>query len=173
MPLTDFVSAAGNGNITYLSHTNRYVVGPFVELRLPLGLGVEFDAMYRHVDYRAVQGASSTSVTSGDWEFPLLLKYRFHGKLARPFIDAGVAWDSLQGLRESILAGTSIGAPSAVRHNTVKGVVFGAGLDIHPVVIHIQPEIRYTRWGDKHFLDITQLLKSNQNQAEFLLGISF
>lgn len=173
VPLTDFVNAAGNGNLSYLAHTNRYVVGPFAEVRFPFGLGVEIDALYRRIEYTATQGSNITSVTSGAWEFPLLLKYRFHGKIARPFLDAGVAWDSLQGLQESILAGTPIGAPASVRHNTVNGVVFGGGLDVHFLVIHIQPEIRYTRWGDKHFLDVTQLLKSNQNQAEFLVGISF
>src|SRR5262245_41241381 len=71
VPLTDFVSAAGNGNLSYLAHTNRYVVGPFVELRLPFHLGIEFDALYRRIDYTASSGSSSTSITSGAWEFPL------------------------------------------------------------------------------------------------------
>ena len=173
VPLTDFVNAASNGNFSYLAHTNRYVVGPFAELRLPFRLGIEFDALYRRIDYTASSGSSSTSVTSGAWEFPLLLKYRFHGEIARPFVDSGVAWDTLQGIRESILAGTPIGAPASVRHNTVSGYVLGGGLDVHFLLIHIQPEIRYTRWFDKHFLDPNGLLKSNQNQAEFMVGISF
>jgi hypothetical protein len=173
VPLTDFVDAASSGNLSYLAHTNRYVVGPFAEVRLPFSLGIEFDALYRKIDYSATLGNSTTSVTSGAWEFPLLLKYRLHGKIARPFVDGGVAWDTLQGLQESILAGTPIGAPASVRHNTVSGFVLGGGLDVHFLVIHVQPEIRYTRWFDKHFLDPTGLLKSNQNQAEFLVGISF
>ncbi len=173
VPLNDFVNAASSGTLSYLAHTNRYVVGPFAELRLPFSIGVEFDALYRRIEYSATSGNSTTSVTSGAWEFPLLLKYRLHGKIARPFVDAGVAWDSLQGVRESILAGTPVGAPAAVRHNTVSGFVLGGGLDVHLLLIHIQPEIRYTRWFDKHFLDPSGLLKSNQNQAEFMVGISF
>jgi len=173
VPLTDFVDAASNNNFNFLANTDRLVIGAFAEVRLPFSLGIEFDALHRHIEYTATQGANSTKVTSGAWEFPLLLKYRLHGKIARPYVDAGVAWDSLQGLQESILAGTPIGAPSAVRHNTVSGFVLGGGLDVHFLLIHIQPEIRYTRWFDKHFLDPTQLLKSNQNQAEFLVGISF
>ncbi len=173
VPLNDFVNAASSGTLSYLAHTNRYVVGPFAELRLPFSIGVEFDALYRRIEYSATSGNSTTSVTSGAWEFPLLLKYRLHGKIARPFVDAGVAWDSLQGVRESILAGTPVGAPAAVRHNPVSGFVLGGGLDVHLLLIHIQPEIRYTRWFDKHFLDPSGLLKSNQNQAEFMVGISF
>jgi hypothetical protein len=40
-------------------------------------------------------------------------------------------------------------------------------------VIKISPEVRFTRWSDQHFLDPAGLLKSNLNQAEFLVGISF
>src|SRR5947208_11916846 len=79
VPLTDFVNAASNSNLRYLTTTNRYLVGPFVELRLPFGLGVEFDALYRHLNYQELASSFTSSTTANAWEFPLVAKYRFHG----------------------------------------------------------------------------------------------
>jgi hypothetical protein len=50
--------------------------------------------------------------------------------------------------------------------------VIGGGVGIHAPFLHISPEVRYTRWTSKHF-GVSNLLNSNQNQAEFLLGITF
>jgi len=52
------------------------------------------------------------------------------------------------------------------------GFVIGAGIDVHALVIHISPEIRYTRWASPHF-NLNGVINSNQNQAEFLVGITF
>jgi hypothetical protein len=46
-------------------------------------------------------------------------------------------------------------------------------VEVKALVIHIAPEIRFTRWNDQHFLDPAGLIKSNLNQAEFLVGITF
>jgi hypothetical protein len=51
--------------------------------------------------------------------------------------------------------------------------VLGAGLDVKALLIHIAPEIRFTRWGARHFIDPNGLFNSKQNQAEFLVGITF
>ncbi|MEI9973119.1 MAG: hypothetical protein WDO73_14355 [Ignavibacteriota bacterium] len=68
---------------------------------------------------------------------------------------------------------TTSGTPTQLRHSTVHGYVFGGGLDFKFLMVHIQPEIRYTRWGDHHFFDPSGLLHSSDNQGEFLLGITF
>jgi opacity protein-like surface antigen len=60
-----------------------------------------------------------------------------------------------------------------VANSTTRGYAAGGGLDFKFLIIHIQPEVRYTGWGAKHFFDPSGLLNSNQNQAEFLLGITF
>jgi hypothetical protein len=60
-----------------------------------------------------------------------------------------------------------------VANSTTRGYVAGGGLDFEFRRIHIQPEVRYTRWGAKHFFDPSGLLNSNQNQAEFPPGIAF
>jgi hypothetical protein len=182
VPLTDFFNTVQNASA---SVPNRYIVGATAELRLPLGLGVEVDALYRHLNYtdRLANTATTTTVdrtTANSWEFPLLLKYRFPTRIARPYVDAGVAWDTLSGLTSTItqtilpstVSTTTTSKPASLTNNTTMGIVIGGGVDIHALVLHISPEIRYTRWVDKHF-NLNGVLNSNQNQAEFLVGITF
>jgi opacity protein-like surface antigen len=176
VPLNDFLNTVQSQNFSFDPSSNRYIIGPTAELHLPFGLGIEVDALYRHMSYTSsnifASGAQVVDFNSGRWEFPLLLKYRFHGKIARPFVDAGVAWDTLTGISQSVAQSISNGSPTVVHKNTTAGFVMGGGVDLH-VVVHIMPEIRYTRWGSTQVIDPTSLLKSNQNQAEFLVGITF
>lgn len=165
LPLTDFLNTVNGVTSTT---TNRYVVGPMVELRLPFGLGVEFDVLYRHFDYTNIVGSGINALTStghsGAWEFPLVAKYKFKGHIARPYVEGGVAWDTLSGVTNAV------GITN--QKSTVMGAVLGGGLDIHVLVLHIAPEIRYTRWTSQHF-NVSNVLSSNQSQAEFLVGITF
>ena len=64
------------------------------------------------------------------------------------------------------------GTPAVVNKNSTAGFVMGAGVDLH-LGVHIMPEFRYTRWSSAQIVDPSSFLKSNQNQAEFLLGITF
>ena len=183
VPLTDFFTALRSPTLGYSSVTNRYIIGPTAELHLPFGLGVEFDVLYRHLDYASsgnlVDIFVNQRTTAGAWEFPLLLKYRIPSRILRPYVDAGIAWDTLSGLKNDIsrlgvpLGSTSGGNPAELQNTTTKGFVIGAGIDVHALVLHLSPEIRYTRWGAQHFADVNGLLRSNQNQGEFLLGITF
>jgi len=170
LPLTDFVSTVQGTTSTATSH---YIVGPEVDLNLPFRLGIEFDALYRHFSYTNIIGSVGSAVTStgaGDWEFPLLLKYRMPGKIVRPYVAAGVAWDTLTGAAHGITNPFTnlVQAPK----NTAMGAVIGAGLDIHAVMIHVKPEVRLTRWTSQHF-NVPSVLTSNQNQAEVMVGITF
>lgn len=192
LPLTDFFDAVNSDNLGYFSSTNRYIVGPTAELHLPFGLGIEFDALYRHLHYsnafNAVDVLVNSSTESGSWEFPLLLKYRFKAPLARPFLDGGVAWDTLSGVSQTItqtaiatgiVSSSSNSSPAELRNSTVNGIVFGGGIDIHLPLIHVSPEIRYTHWNSQQFLSTGVAavgpgsLSSTQNQFEFLVGITF
>ena len=187
MPMTDFVDAVRAQNINASTTTNRYIVGVTGEARLPFGLGVEMDILYRHFRYSSSSGVSnlltsnltSIDTTAGSWEFPILAKYRFKGKIVHPFVDAGVAWDKLSGLTQtvtrtvgSITGSTSTSNPAELNQSTTIGYVMGGGVDVKVLVIHITPEVRLTRWGAKHFLDPTGLVNSKQNQAEFLVGFT-
>lgn len=186
MPMTDFLNAARTQNFTASTTTNRYIVGATAELRLPFGLGVEADVLYRHFRYSSSGLSSITSnltnmdTTAGAWEFPILAKYRFNGKIVRPFVDAGVAWDKLSGLTQtvksvvaSVTKSTTTSTPAELSKDVTRGYVMGGGVDVKVLLIHISPEVRFTRWGAKHFIDPNGLLNSKQNQAEFLLGITF
>lgn len=185
--MTDFLNTAQSGTFSFTSSTNRYIVGPTAEVRLPFGLGVELDVLYRHFSYAGSGGTSgitstflTTNTSAGDWEFPLLLKYRLPGKIIHPFVDGGVAWDRLSGLTQAVsstVAGitstTSTSHPVELGNINSRGFVLGAGVSVKALLIRISPEVRYTRWGAQHFLDPNGLLSSNQNQAEFLVGITF
>jgi opacity protein-like surface antigen len=168
VPMNDFVDAVSSNTptLSYVVKTDRYVVGPMAELRLPFGLGIEVNALYRHYGFNN----TPVSVTTGAWEFPLVAKYKFKAPLIRPYIEAGVAWDKLSGLTQTI---ASAAGKSTLNKDVTHGVVFGGGVQVKVLVIKISPEVRFTRWSDQHFLDPAGLLKSNLNQAEFLVGISF
>ena len=187
MPMTDFVDVVRAQNINASTTTNRYIVGVTGEARLPFGLGVEVDVLYRHFRYNSSSGVSNLTsnitnidTTAGAWEFPILAKYRFKGKFVRPFVDGGVAWDKLSGLTQTVKNvvatvshSTTTSSPPELANSTTRGYVLGAGLDLKLLIIHITPEVRLTRWGAKHFIDTTGLVNSKQNQAEFLVGITF
>jgi len=177
VPLNDFLSAAGNGTFNYTAPTQRYIVGGMAEVRLPLGLGVEFDALYRKLGFNGsgILGSDTISASGSNWEFPLLLKYRFHFPVVRPYLDAGVAWDTITGLKETIVSVTLPvqSSPSDLQRNTTMGFVVGGGVDIHAVFLHISPEIRFTRWNSTQISDALGLLHSNLNQGEFLVGLTF
>ena len=183
VPLTDFVNSVESGPSTYTSSTQRYIVGGTAELRLPLSLAVEFDALYRRLEYNGsgtLVGVFNTSkTTAGNWEFPLLLKYRFHFPVVRPYVDAGVAWDTLTGLKQTVTqvgflaAETTTGTPAELQHSTTAGFVLGGGIDIHAIVLHISPELRFTRWNSAQLSALNGAFHSNQNQAELLVGFTF
>jgi len=193
-PLTDFVSTVQNQNIAgalgqladFRSNTRPYVLGATVEVRLPASFGLELDALYRRLNYSgtvATNGLNTTTINSTSanaWEFPLLLKYRFGTKIVRPYVDAGFAWDTLAGLKQSIrqtiatiTSSSTTSSPADLNKKGTSGFVMGAGLDIHVVLLHVSPEVRYTRWNSAHFKDPAGLVESKQNQAEFLVGITF
>ena len=76
----------------------------------------------------------------------------------------------------SVVAGVtnnSSGTPTELSTDTTRGFVMGGGVDVKVLLIHISPEVRYTRWGSAHFVDPIRLISSKQNQAEFLVGITF
>jgi hypothetical protein len=90
-----------------------------------------------------------------------MAKYRFPGNVVRPYVAAGVAWDTLRGLTQtitqtvistSVSSKTTTSSPAELRNKTVTGFVAGFGVDIHLVFLNISPEIRYTRWGSQQFV---------------------
>jgi opacity protein-like surface antigen len=185
VPLNDFLNAAQSQHFAFNTTTNRYIVGPTAELHLPFGFGIEFDILYRHFNYHGSGNLNDfitgSSTTGNAWEFPLLAKYRLPMKIVHPYVDAGVAWDKLSGLTQAItrtiLPGhpttNTASSPAELNTTATRGFVMGAGLSVKVLLVHVSPEIRFTRWGAQHFIDPNGLLHSNLNQGEFLLGITF
>jgi len=156
VPLNDVYVDAGQGIVPRFGTTNRFLIGPEVDLNLPFHLGVEADALYRHYNL----GGSCVN----EWDFPILLKYRFSGvPVLHPFVDAGPIFNHVSEI------------PQATRNGSVPGVVFCAGIDLHLLFLHVKPEFRYIHWTDVNhdFAPLDSSLASNQNQAQILLGVTF
>lgn len=183
LPLTEFVDTLSDAGVT-LRSSNHLIIGPSVELRLPGGVGVELDLLYRRFNYNAnstvVNSILNIQTSGNSWEFPLLLKKRLGSEgPVHPFIDAGFSFSKLSGLKSVVTnpqTVVTLNQPAELKNDFATGVVIGAGIDIHAVLLHVIPEFRFTRWN-RDQIDGTIIparpLSSNRNQAEFLIGITF
>jgi hypothetical protein len=158
-------TSGGSAQSTY-SDSKDYIVGPMVELRLPFGLGVEADALYRPLHLttqtEGLGHALFTSSTTSSWEFPILAKYRFGFPLVHPYIEAGPSFRTLGGTLGSSLSD--------------KGFTGGAGIELNALLLRVAPEFRYTHWGNDTAPNPSggaSVIPSNRNQVEFLVGLSF
>jgi hypothetical protein len=135
------------------SNAKDYVVGPFADLRLGFGLGVEGDALYHPV--------SLTNLTSSQaiWEFPILVKYHFAlpAPLVKPFVGAGPAFRAHTGDLPNL---------------TNKGFGMGTGVEFKLLLIRASSELRYTRWGSASTTGAAGAFP-DANQVEVLFGLSF
>jgi Outer membrane protein beta-barrel domain len=139
----------------FTAEARRYTVGPYVELRLPAGMAVEVDALYRSYDFRSgTFGASASS-----WEFPVLVKHRIALPLVKPYFDAGVSFSRLSDIKFSSL-----------NHRSNYGVVVGGGVEFNLFLIKVSPEIRYTGWAFRNFDGQVQ---TQRNQLAVLVGFGF
>ncbi|MFY9727141.1 MAG: hypothetical protein WB579_05295 [Bryobacteraceae bacterium] len=150
--------------IRYYSTSKDYIVGPMVEVRLPLHLSLEVNGLYRPLNYTSAEVLPDGSLNSVSpatvvtWEFPVLAKYTFSTRRVRPFAELGPSFRAAGNLNSA--------APSNY------GGTVGAGVETHLSKIRIAPAVRYTRWAPDHF-QLGQPPRSFLNQAEFLVGFSF
>ena len=161
IPLNDALAVGPGGAISYVQSTHRYVVGPFVEFRLPARFSVEIDALYRSYSYRQSLPAAQ-SVSTGAWEFPVLAKKGLFGGPIQPYIEGGVALSHL-----------SVNDVLELNHRNNYGIVLAAGVTVHLGLFRMSPEIRYNGWAFRGFDSPVGMLESNRNQATVLVGISF
>jgi opacity protein-like surface antigen len=179
LPITDLFqlnnSASSLSNFTL--NTPRYTVGPTFELRLPYSLAVEADGLYRRLTYVSNPFGFDTfraATTANSWEFPVLLKRHLFQAPIHPFGDLGVSLRRVSGstnfTNDSF---QSTQEPLELIHRWSSGFVAGGGADLRFGVIHVQPEIRYTRWLRENFSSGSGAFKSNLNTTDFLLGVTF
>jgi hypothetical protein len=198
VPLTDnFELGPQNVYFNYSSQTNRYTIGPMIEIRnLPLHLSFEFDALYKrlHYDhsYDEISGGAgesyyfSSQYVSNRWEFPLLLKYKPPLPRHIFYVSVGPTVNYVTD-SESTLTTTAVSNYSGDKYTfkskasalelkriSTGGVVAGGGCNFHIGPLHLSPELRYTRWLNRNFAaGLLAPLQSNQNQLDVLLGLTF
>jgi hypothetical protein len=156
-PLTDALHVSSSPN-AFSTDTHRYVIGPYLELRLPWKFSLEVDALYRSFEYQEKQ---TTSV--GLWEFPVMAKYKPWKGPVRPYVEGGLVFSHVTGVKSA----------AELIHRADYGVTLGAGLEIHALVVRISPEIRYDGFAFRNFSSPGDLIQSNRSQAMFLVGIGF
>ncbi|HLJ13285.1 MAG TPA: outer membrane beta-barrel protein [Bryobacteraceae bacterium] len=184
MPLGN--TSTSPGQISYNSNTKRYLLGPTAELHLPLGFSFEVDALYRRLDYQssfsAVDSLIAARTTANSWQFPLLLKWALPLGPIRPFVDAGPSVEWVSGVRQvrqvtvfpSTVTITTTSNPAELKNQTTVGFTTGGGLEFKMGPVRIAPEVRYTRWNSDIFHStVRDLLSTNLNQADFLVGFTF
>lgn len=186
VPITDAFDTFRGNSAGYVTNTHRYLIGPTIQFNLPARFGLEFSALYKRLGYQYDQSLTNSSVTSrtvaNSWEFPAVIKFAILPGPVRPFVGAGASLRNISGikqLRSTVNAGlapfnTEIDSATEFNKRNDIGLVFGGGVEFKIKRLRITPELRYTRWGSENFRDpVESLLRTNRNQGDFLLGITF
>ena len=156
----------------YVDSSNRISFGPMAEVRLPLHLSVEVNALYRsslnHTDGPYSFGFNSgfqiysTDVKAHSWEFPVLGEWRGPKRLGNFFVGGGVSFRTVAGtvrkygsFRNYFTNVTSTNddqfSLSRYPDRRMYGRVIVAGIDIRTGVLHLRPQVRYTRWNTSSY----------------------
>jgi hypothetical protein len=134
---------------------SHWIFGPTLEIRLPAGFGITFDALYNRLGYEAT---GQPRQSGGQWEFPAMLRYRIGPQpLVKPFLAAGGSFNKITGIR----------TPSS----SVTGIVFGGGVEIKLPFMRLAPELRLSRRLSENVT--LGSVRSNLTQAVFLVGLTF
>jgi len=145
--------------------SNRYAIGPTVEVHLPLNFSIEADALFRPLNlnrqyYVIGPGPEPPKTTIySSWEFPVLVKYRASSGLIRPFVQAGPNFRAVVNFLSSSVS--KVGASA------------GAGIEGKVWHVSIAPQVRLTHWANDAGGAVLNYLASERNQGEFLVGITF
>lgn len=177
LPLSDVFTVTGTG---FNSEKPPLTAGPFIELRLPARLAIEFDALYEGLrfHYNAQPVVEIVDGSAQSWQFPLLLKYRFGRRGAYPFVSGGVA--ALYIGQVGISGQSSL--PDNVRSVLQRvgstfvngGGVVGGGVEFRLGPVRIAPELRFTRWAIRQSTETNGVsLSMEQSRVHLFVGVSF
>jgi hypothetical protein len=140
--------------------------------------------------------------TADRWQFPLLIQYHWTLSNTKLFAELGPSISRIGNSRSTINSKTSIDSSTSSNTSTATGqggtwagITAGAGVDLPFFRRHLRPEFRYSHWfspgggsaiGSARagsfaaipgaFISIPVLsptFRTNQNEATFLLGLTF
>ncbi|MFL6446652.1 MAG: outer membrane beta-barrel protein [Bryobacteraceae bacterium] len=194
IPVTDMFSSSNTGNLftgstgptlpgsNYSSHTPRYIMGVSAEFHMPLHLRFEVDALYKRGGFNSSvpfgTGTAYSPTSFNWWEFPGLFKYNISMGHFRPFIDFGATLRHISTITQtSYLPGNFQGVitnnSNSIHNRNSFGGVAGIGITFKKGPFELTPEARYTRWANQAFASNNGGLRTNLDQGDVLLGISF
>jgi hypothetical protein len=185
---SDASSRIGYGLTFQAGVTDHFAIAAGVYLRK---IGYQFtdttNTTVNVVEGGTVVPTTTTTSTHEDTrghliDVPVMLRYygkSRHTPGARWFVEAGAAWRDSTHFRTSMdttdasAVTTCCTFPTTVvAHRNTLGYVVGAGLQfIDPFGIRVVPEVRYTRWKDEIFRDLST--HTQQNQVEAIITLSF
>ncbi|MGC8792347.1 MAG: hypothetical protein ACP5U2_03030 [Bryobacteraceae bacterium] len=152
------------GSMRVWPRSRDWVAGGMLEIRLRGDWSLEFDALWRELRGQSAsfalpskppeKGSPGQIVT---WQFPILLKYRFPRRGARPFLAGGPAF-------------RTIGNVGGAGHTYSRhGMAVSGGLEMTWRGVRIAPTLRYTLWaGDRS----TGAWRTASDQLEALVAFS-
>lgn len=165
------------------SNSKPYLVGPMIEVSLPLHFALEADALYSRLGstayYPFVANEYDIRTIANSWEFPLLAKYRLPVPHVHPYLSIGIAPRHAGGQIHTIHYGyyaSDVTFSSEDWHAHDHAFVLGGGIDVVLGHIRVSPGVRYLRWkvpaspaswNTAYYLDVPQ------NEAQVLLGIGW
>ena len=163
------------------AESRRYIIGPSVDLSLPLRFSIEVDALYHRVGYQAHvffpigdSGIFSEHQRANSWEFPLLLKRDLR---AKTFVEAGLTPRRITGTTADISYQFSAYSTLPLIYTSAKvdsiclGVAAGGGVRFSVGRLRISPEARYTFWTSPP--NLGPALSGSQSQVDILVGIGW
>jgi len=139
--------------------SKRYIVGPALEVRLPLRFSFEFDALYRRLGFtgyiNSIGFYGTQRERDNSWEFPMIAKYHLPAPLLHPFVGVGyaphtvhgtdtISGCTLQGLGPYVCG--SNGNKLNTTYSLTHGLVVSGGVDLGSRHVRVAPEFRYVHW---------------------------
>ena len=177
-PLNDAINVAENPLSLVTAGRSDYVIGPYVELRLPFHFAIEMDALTSTLNWQEITDTFTAQTSARAWTFPILAKYRFGHGLMKPYVLAGGSFGKLTSISQvtNFVTGSSTSSSNPVNLESTgnTGFTFGGGLEFKILFLRVAPEIRFTHWGSNNFAEgVSNILSTNQNQGQFLIGLGF
>ena len=175
------ISVSLSANRPYNASTQRYVIGPMVEISLPYGFAAGADFLLQAATVGVAAATSRATVRR--WEFPVLLTYHTRSLPAHPFVRAGLSFNRVFDVGGATECGRGpfgeqfycLGGSNLVelRHRGTHGPVVAGGLQWRFHRIRIESEVRVTRWIDRNFGVWDSAVRSNLSEIEILVGVTF